>query len=397
LLASFFFNPVKPLDKFIMSFIPGETLLGKYKIVKWLGQGPFSDAYQVEHITQRMARTLKILRKSPSNLGSSNMEDIQDRFQMELTLRKRLNSSRFQAHFIQVFDFHLSGDLIALEREYAPSGSLAEFLRVSEGSGTQLPLATVLNLALDVAEGLAILHTHNMVYLNLKPSNVLFDASKTPKLSDLYLARDSTESLSGSSVPRTIYLGKSSYQSPEMKNPKHNITPPSDIYSLGLILFELLTGNKYTELKPNSSLQDLRPDIPIWLNELAYRMLAHDPQNRPWDGAVVAARLRADLESFPDEPQLGVGKVIGEENLVRSITELSLSNSPPSNESREDNDLLKTPISIPKVSSTKARVPAWKLLLQMLAAILRQPAFVALLAVLLVIACWVLYEILMVK
>lgn len=380
-----------------MSFIPGETLLGKYKIVKWLGQGPFSDAYQVEHITQRIARTLKIVRKSPSNLVSSMTENIQDRFQMELTLRKRLDSTRYQAHFIQVFDFHLSSDLIVLEREYAPSGSLSDFLRVCERSGTRLPLATVLNLALDVAEGLAILHTHNMVYLNLKPSNVLFDASRTPKLSDLYLARDSTESLSGSSVPRTIYLGKSSYQSPEMKNPKHNITPPSDIYSLGLILFELLTGNKYTELKPNSSLQDLRPDIPIWLNELAYRMLAHDPQNRPWDGAVVAARLRADLESFPDEPQLGVGKVIGEENLVRSITELSLSNSPPSNESREDNDLLKTPISIPKVSSTKARVPAWKLLLQMLAAMLRQPAFVALLAVLLVIACWVLYEILMVK
>ncbi len=380
-----------------MSIIPGETLLGKYKIKKWLGQGPFSDAYQVEHITQQITRTLKVLRKSSPNFGTSGSKDIYDRFQLELTLSKTLNSAKFRAHFIQGFDLHQAGDLLALEREYAPGGTLIDLLRKSKAASKYLSLAAVLNLALEVAESLAILHTHNIVYRNLKPSNILFDASRTAKLSDLYLAQVSPELISGISPSQPPFYAKSSYQSPEMKHPRHDIKPPSDVYALGLILFELLTGNSYTELKPNTPLQALRPDIPLWLNELVARMLAKDPENRPWDGAVLAARLRADLEALPDEPQAGASEVCAGDDVVGTTAELPLSIEQQPAQYQDDASLLTTPISIPKASSAKEQIPDWKLLLRMLAMMLRQPAFIALIAVLLVIACWVLYEILLVK
>lgn len=375
---------------------PGEILLGKYKIEKWLGQGPFSDAYQVEHVTQRIPRTLKLLRKIPLDSRTSTSKYFYDRFQLEIALSQKLDSIKYQAHFIQAFNLHQAGDLLALEREYAPSGNLINLLGKSRAPNNYLPLAMVLNIALEVAESLALLHTHDIVYQNLKPSNILFDASKTAKLSDLYLAQVPSELVPGISSSQNL-LHESTYQSPEMKHPRHDIEPPSDVYALGLILFELLTGKSYTELEADTALQALRPDIPFWLNELISRMFAKDPKNRPWDGAVVAARLRADLESLPDGPPTGTWELSANNEDFGTTSDLPLSIGRPSNQGQSDDGQLSTPVSIPKVSSTKGRVPAWKLLLQMLAAMLRQPALIALVAVLLVIACWVLYEILIVK
>jgi serine/threonine protein kinase len=125
----------------------------------------------------------------------------------------------------------------------------------------------------------------DIVHRDLKPSNILFDKQGHAKVADLGLAQlpGGYSQRSQLSTPDP-HPGTPAYMSPEQENGRSYLTPASDVYALGLVLFEALTGRVYRSQRQGTLVGSLRSDVPGWLDELLVRMLAQNPLERPWDG-----------------------------------------------------------------------------------------------------------------
>ena len=177
--------------------------------------------------------------------------------------------------------------------EYASGGSLAARLQKARESGGRLAVEQALRIAAEIAEGLSALHEHDYVHRDLKPSNILFDEQGQARVADLGLTQvpGGPSLRSQLSEPRP-HPGTPGYMSPEQENSGRLLKPPSDVYALGLVLFEMLTGRNYSLLKPGTRAASLRKDLPQALDDLLAKMLAKSPDDRPWDGAEAAGLLR---------------------------------------------------------------------------------------------------------
>jgi formylglycine-generating enzyme required for sulfatase activity len=287
-----------------MSYQPGEKIIEKYRIERLLGQGAFGEVYLVTHLSLGVLRAVKLLRRNAPGVGSAMFGEVLKRFQLEARLGAQLNSQAAHPHLLQVFDFYAGPELAALEMEYAAGGSLAQKLA---DAGKVLPVEAAVRIAHEVAHGLGALHAADIVHRDLKPANILFDAAGHARLADLGLAQlpdgASLRSDLGSSAER--HPGTPAYMSPEQAETVAVLRPPSDVYALGLVLFEMLSGRNYTYLRPDTRVSQLRAGIPLELDGLLARMLARNPQERPWDGAELAQALSAMWKTTQPAPAPG--------------------------------------------------------------------------------------------
>ena len=276
-----------------MSYSPGDTLLDKYRIETLLGQGAFGEVYRVLHVGLKVPRALKILRRDAPGIGSAEFGDCQARFQLEAQLGAKLNSPTPNPYLLQVHDFIKQENLLVLEMEYAPTGSLADALQRIKESQKAIPIQGVLKFTWEIASGMAVLHRNDIVHRDLKPSNILFDEKGRAKVADLGLAQipGGPSQRSQLSIPQA-HPGTPGYMSPEQVNSSAYLTPSSDVYSLGIILFEMLTGRASKNVRPGTRASDLRPDMPAWLDDLLVSMLAEDVKQRPWDGEDLIQRMQ---------------------------------------------------------------------------------------------------------
>ncbi len=281
-----------------MTYAPGDILLEKYRIEALLGQGAFGEVYRVTHTRLMVTRAVKVLRRDAPGLGSRDYAEIQERFLLESRLGARLNNPLPNPHLLQVFDCHVSEEVCLLEMDYAAGGSLAERLQIARQAGQPMQVKEAVQIAAEVAGGLAALHRHDIIHRDLKPSNILFDEKGHARLSDLGLAQapGGPSLRSQFSEPRP-HPGTPGYMSPEQENSGKTLKPPSDIYCLGLVLFEMLTGRNYTFLEPGTHAKSLRAEIPPALDELLGKLLAENPRERPWDGEKTASLLNELLKS----------------------------------------------------------------------------------------------------
>ncbi len=281
---------------------PNDILLNKYRIDALAGQGAFAHVYRATHLSLNAPRALKVLRRDAPGIGSTEYADYRARFQLEA----RLGAGLDHPHVIRVYDFEQDGDVLILVMEYAAGGSLAERIAAAREAGSFIPIDEAVRIAREAAAGLAALHALDVVHRDVKPSNLLFDAQGRVKVSDLGLAQiphgPSQRSLGGSlAVP---HPGTPAYMSPEQQFTTAYLPPASDIYSLGVTLFELLTGRAYKNLKPGTRLSKVRWAAPAWLDEIAGRMLADEPRTRPWDGGEAAEALTAGWRTECDGREL---------------------------------------------------------------------------------------------
>jgi len=272
-----------------MPYQPGTILLGKYRLEALIGRGAFAEVYHATHIDLNVPRALKVLRKDAPGVGSTEVSDYSIRFRLEVQLGARIT----HPNVIQVYDVEQQeGDLI-LVMEYAPGGSLEERLRKAQQTGKTIPIQEALRIAKEVAQGLAALHALDVVHRDLKPSNILFDAHGQAKVADLGLAQVpggfSDRELLGSYAQ--AHPGTPAYKSPEQERSKDYLKPASDVYALGLVLFEMLTLRAYKGQPPGTRARALRQDVPKWLDELLAHMLSLDPTARPWNGEALVGEL----------------------------------------------------------------------------------------------------------
>jgi formylglycine-generating enzyme required for sulfatase activity len=284
-----------------MPFVNGDVLLDKYRIERLLGQGAFGEVYLVTHLALGVPRAIKILRRDAPGVGNGDYQDVESRFRLEAQLGARLNSPSPHPHLLQVHDLHLAEDLLLLEMEFASGGDLSRRMQQAAKAGQIFPLGEALRISQEVASGLAALHAMDIVHRDLKPANILFDEKEHARLADLGLAQlpngPSQRSLLSNAKN---HPGTAAYMSPEQAETVGVLRPPSDVYALGLVLFEMLIGRNYTFQRPGTTLRKLRPDLPIGLDSLLARMLQDNPKDRPWDGAEVAELLEEVRQQVAD-------------------------------------------------------------------------------------------------
>jgi eukaryotic-like serine/threonine-protein kinase len=264
----------------------GDLFAERYRLLEPLGRGAMSAVWLAED--EELGRRVAVKTLAPAADRA--------RFEREARAVAALSHPNICA----LYDYGEAEGKPFMVLEHLPGGSLADLLE----QGRPLADDETARIAAGVAEGLAHAHERGLVHRDLKPANILFDAERRPKIADFGIAQVQG---SGTLTESGTVLGTALYISPEQASGRP-ATPASDLYSLGVILFQLLTGRLPFESpnameivrqhrdEPPPGVRDLRPDAPPWLADLTARALAKDPDARPRDGAAFAAALAAEAE-----------------------------------------------------------------------------------------------------
>ena len=268
-----------------------KPMLGRYSVEKELGKGAMGVVYQGRDPKIGRVVAIKTLALS-SEFEGEELKDARQRFFREAETAGRLQ----HPHIVTIFDAGEEHDLAYIAMEFLPGRDLVEHTR----AGHLLPVATVLGIGERVALALDYAHRQNVVHRDIKPANIMYapDAD-TVKVTDFGIARitDSSRTKTG------MVLGTPSFMSPEQLAGQH-IDGRSDLYSLGVMLFQLLTGvlpfraDSMAALMfqiANQSPPDvrtLRPELPAGIADLLNRSLSKSPGERYQTGADLAAELK---------------------------------------------------------------------------------------------------------
>jgi len=254
----------------------GELIGGRYEIEELVGTGGMSSVYRARDSVLERRVALKILHEH----FSADPEYV-ERFRREARAIARLN----HPNIVTVIDRGEFGKRQFIVFEHIPGENLKE---VVEREG-QLPVAQALALTHQIARGLAFAHQHGVVHRDVKPQNVLVDESGTAKVTDFGIARslDPGEELTQTGT----LLGTSDYIAPEQASGEP-VDARSDQYSLGVLLYELLTGEvpypadsfmavAMRHLRdPVPSVRERRRDVPDRVDKIVARAMAKRPADR---------------------------------------------------------------------------------------------------------------------
>lgn len=270
-----------------MSELTGKAL-GPYQIIETIGKGGMAEIYRAYQPSTKRDVVVKVLF---SNLR--NDPGFVDRFKRELDIIAHLQ----HPHIIPVIDFGEEDDQLYIVMAYLKGGSLADRI-----AGTQygLEIDETLRLINLIASGLDYAHSMGIIHRDLKPSNILMDEHGNPYIADFGIAKR----LDGrDDATNTIMSGTAGYIAPEIAQSGRS-TKKADIYALGIILFEMLTGrmpyvgrNPYKILSAHvnqeiPNLLDFRSELPASFQAVIEKALAKKPEERFSSAGELANALR---------------------------------------------------------------------------------------------------------
>lgn len=278
-----------------VSDLPPVTFAGEYELQKLLGRGGMGVVYLARHRRLKRQVAYKVL----TTLGDIDPEALL-RFRVEAETLARLQ----HPGIVQVFDSGIEHGTPFIAMEYVPGGSLAD--RIQAGRPTPHQAAA---LIATVASAVGHAHALGVIHRDLKPANILLDALGQPKVADFGLARDVAGG-PGSYVSRTgTVAGTPGYMPPEQFTGTKELTPAVDVWALGVMLYELLTGAKpFPGTDPQQILinvlqqEPVRPRVwqaklPADLETICLKCLQQEPHGRYASGKELADDLLRFLDN----------------------------------------------------------------------------------------------------
>jgi serine/threonine protein kinase/Flp pilus assembly protein TadD len=270
----------------------GSTLAGRYQIIEELGKGGMGKVYKAldTRINEKIA--IKLIKPEISS-DKKTLE----RFGNELKLARKIAHKNVG----KMFDINVEQGTHYITMEYVPGQDLKGLIRQSG----QLAIGTSISIATQICEGLSEAHKVGVVHRDLKPNNIMIDREGAVRIMDFGIARSLNEKeITGSG----IMIGTPEYMSPEQVEGK-DVDQRSDIYSLGIILYEMVTGRVPFEgdtaftvgVKHKSEIpinpKEFNQQIPDELSDLILRCLRKNIDTRYQS----AGELRSELDGIGDE------------------------------------------------------------------------------------------------
>jgi eukaryotic-like serine/threonine-protein kinase len=264
-----------PLD--IAALQPGDVIEGRYRFVEKIGKGAFGTVLLMEDTVVGERLVLKFL-----NANVAQDEEVLQRFVHELRYSRKIT----HRNVIRIYDFISVQGLYAISMEYFPSHTLAAELRDDK----PLALHRAVQFGIDIASGMSVAHQVGIIHRDLKPANVLVNEDDLLKIVDFGVAAAQRDT--DAALTRTGYvIGSPKYMAPEQILGKQ-VDPRSDVYSLGVILYEMFTGvPPYTRGDHMSVMYqhvqgkarppaELNPALPPALADLVMRAMSVDKSRR---------------------------------------------------------------------------------------------------------------------
>jgi serine/threonine-protein kinase len=246
-----------------MHFPPGTVLAQRYRIIYLLGRGGMGEVYRADDLLLGQPVALKFLPAA----GDAALS----RFRNEVRTARQVS----HPNVCRVYDIGEADGLTYLSMEYVDGEDLASLLRRIG----KLPQEKALEIARQICAGLAAAHDKGVIHRDLKPANIMLDGRGDVRITDFGIAGVAAQI-------RDVGSGTPDYMSPEQLAGKE-VTPRSDIYALGIVLCELLTGNRPPLKLSGASSSELDPQV----ERVIQRCLDPDPKLRPPSALFVSASL----------------------------------------------------------------------------------------------------------
>lgn len=270
---------------------PGYKLGSRYQIIRPLGEGGMANVYLARDLVLDREVSVKLLR-----LDLRDDPQTKRRFQREATAATRLNDP----HIVGIYDVGEDHGMQFMVMQYVKGTDLKQYI----SKHFPIPLAQVVDIMEQVLSAVEAAHEHGIIHRDLKPQNILIDENKNVKITDFGIATASSEN---TLTQTNTVMGSVHYLSPEQARGSV-ATKQSDIYSLGIILFELLTGKVPFEgenavsiaikhfRSQIPSVRAINANIPQSMENVVIKATAKDPQQRYASAAEMGADLKTSLD-----------------------------------------------------------------------------------------------------
>ena len=313
----------------------GKTIGGRYQIEALLGQGGMSAVYRATDPNLRRLVAIKLIH---THLSSD--PNFVGRFKEEAAAVARLR----HPNIVQVHDFNIDGETYYMVMEYLVGETLQARLKRLNAAGRHMPLEEALRVCIQVCEAAGYAHNHELVHRDIKPANIMLNVHGQAILMDFGIVKiigGDYHTATGATIGTAIYMSPEQIRS-------ERIDDRADIYSLGVTLYEMISGRPpyladsaltLMMMVLNDPLPDPRESregLPESLLQAVQKALAKEPGERFQSMAEMALALRkvqADLAETQPTPAATLVEPAGSEPIAPSPAPATVAEAPPESES----------------------------------------------------------------
>jgi len=280
--------------------------LGQYRVAELIGQGGMARVYKAYQKSLDRYVAIKAI-------SSQADQDVDSAFMQRFATEARLVAKLAHPHIVPVFDFGEDQGWAYIVMEYISGGTVRDRMIKADAGRTTLPLLWTLTIMEQAAEALYCAHKSNIVHRDVKPGNMLLRGDDQMLLSDFGIATMLEASQAFSRTNSTV--GTPQYMAPEQGLPNGVVDARTDVYALGVVLFQCVTGRlPYTADTPVGIIMKhiqeptpqpikFAPSLPPSVNQIIMRAMEKDQRNRFQSAAEMASALRGAINELSGLPR----------------------------------------------------------------------------------------------